>query len=94
MAKPIEPTPILDKEASLRFLSQVEADLKVPTYAVPTPKLAEARRKALQHAVLGPKSTKKGEGERETFDLLLRALGNEPHQRSKCIELAKQWRDL
>jgi hypothetical protein len=59
MAKPIEPTPILDKPAALRFLAQVEADLKVPAYRIPTPKLAEARRKALQHAVLGPKPTEK-----------------------------------
>ena len=59
MALPIEPTPCLDEEASRSFLARVEADLKVPTYSIPTPKIEGARRKALRHAVLGPKSPQK-----------------------------------
>jgi hypothetical protein len=59
MALPIEPTPCLDESASRIFLAKVQADLKVPTYRIPTPKIEQARRKALQHAILGPKSNKR-----------------------------------
>lgn len=59
MALPIEPTPCLDELASQRFLEKIAADLKVPTYRIPTPKIEQARRKALQHAVLGPQFRKK-----------------------------------
>ncbi len=59
MALPIEPTPCLDEKASRNFLARIEADLKVPTYSIPTPKIEEARKRALRHAVLGPKSSEK-----------------------------------
>lgn len=51
MALPIKPTPKLNKKESDRFLARVESDLKIPTYSKATPKLAEARRIALNHAV-------------------------------------------
>lgn len=55
MALPIKPTPRLSEEASERFLARVEADLKKPTSRKDVSKLAEARKIALKHAVLGPK---------------------------------------
>lgn len=55
MARPIEATPKLGRKATKAFLAKVEADLKVPAYPRPTPKLEEARRFVLNHAVLGPK---------------------------------------
>ena len=42
MARPIAPTPKLNKAATKKFLSKVKRDLSRPVGPVETPKLAEA----------------------------------------------------
>ena len=42
MARPIAPTPKLNKSSTEKFLSKVQRDLERPVGLVPTPKLAEA----------------------------------------------------
>lgn len=39
MATPIAPTPKLDRKSSIKFLAQVERNLKKTTKAVPTPEI-------------------------------------------------------
>jgi hypothetical protein len=41
MARPIAPTPKLDKKATRKFLEMVEKDLKKPVGPVPTPNMDE-----------------------------------------------------
>jgi hypothetical protein len=43
MARPITPTPKLNKQESISFLKKVERDLRRPVGLVPTPKLNQAR---------------------------------------------------
>jgi hypothetical protein len=42
MARPISPTPKLDKKSSEYFLKRIESDLKKPIGAVATPRLENA----------------------------------------------------
>jgi hypothetical protein len=42
MARPIAPTPKLNKKATLKFFKKVRRDLAKPVGLVETPKLAEA----------------------------------------------------
>ena len=57
MAIPIKQTPTLGKRATGQFLARVERDLATPTSIKETPKIQEAKRIALSHAVLRPKHT-------------------------------------
>jgi len=51
MARPIAPTPRLDKESSRKFLNQVIRNASVKTEAVPTPKIKHTIRKIMADAL-------------------------------------------
>ena len=44
MALPIAATPILEGKEAIRFLGQIQSDLKKPVDYKPTPKLGKARK--------------------------------------------------